>query len=212
MADFLDGRPHLLVVGDDHHVDAGPRPTAPLQASGQRVDPLPQPDHLADGGPGEQHHRRRVDKQVVDRAIEPEPPAVGDHVGLGHAGEGFPDGAPEQFEAGALLGAADAGQEVQAAVQLLGVLPDLVRLDAPAGGHRQAQQPTVRVQAAAVHRRKAVGKIASGRVTLSEQDRPWPHSPQRRRCCGNPRCPLVRCDGDQGHGQPEPPVVWDVLA
>jgi hypothetical protein len=199
LADFRGGGTEVLVIGDDDHVEAAAGPATLAQRGHDRVGTTAQPDHLTQRGPGQQNHRRCLGEQVVYRTIDPNPPAVGDHVGLRHSSEQPAYRSPEQLQARALFGVAYTGENVESAVQLLGVLPYLVRLQAAACGHGQAQQSPARVEPTAVGCRQPVHQIPAGRVALGQQDRPGPDRRQRHRRGGNPWRALVRGYRDQCH-------------
>ena len=176
---------------------------APVRRRTRRVhhrDPVPDPHHVAQAGPRDHHDGVGPGQQVVVAALGPDPAAVGDHVGVGHARQRRADLPPQRVQAGALLGVGYADQHVQAAAQLLRVLPDLPRLQAPARGDGQAEQPAPRVEPAAVGRRQPVDQVAAGRVALGEQHRPGPHRGQGHRGRRYSRRSLVGSDSDQRHG------------
>ena len=65
---------------------------------------------------------------------------------------------PERRQAGALLGVDDPGEHVKAAGELLGVLPELARLQAAARRHREGEQAAAGVKRVAVGGGKAVDR------------------------------------------------------
>ena len=81
-------------------------------------------------------------------------------------------------------------------MQLLHVLPDLLRLHAAAGDDGQAEHPAPRVEVAAAHGREPVHEVAAGRVALGQQNRTRPHSGERQCRCRDTWRSLVGRDSD----------------
>jgi hypothetical protein len=151
--------PELLVVGDDHdaHPEVPPTPALGRRREGDR--PVTEPDHVGHVHLGHEHDRGRLGEQVVERAVGAEPTAVGDYVGLRQRRERLADRAPEQAQPGALLRVGHAGQHIQAAVQFLHVLPDLLRLHAAPGDDGQAEHPAPRIEMPPADRGETVNQI-----------------------------------------------------
>ena len=196
----------LLVLGDYHDADPEATPAPALGRRGERGGAVTQPDHVGDVHPAHQDHRGRLDEQVVERAVRAEPPAVGDHVRLRQRGQRLADRAPEQAQPGALLRVGHAGQHVEAAVQLLHVLPDLLRLHAAPGDDGQAEHSAPGVEVTTAGRGEPVDEVPSGLVALGQQDRARPHSGERQCRCRDTWRSLVGRDSDQRHAHPDPGV------
>ena len=203
---LAEGSTELLVLGDHH--DAYPE-AAPAAALGRRREgggAVTQPDHVGHVHLADQDDRGRLDEQVVERAVRAEPAAVSDDVRLRQRGQRLADRAPEQAQAGALLRVGHAGQHVEAAVQLLHMLPDLLRLHAAPGDHGQAEHSAPGVEVTAAGRGEAVDEVPSGLIALGQQDRARPHSGERQCRCRDTWRSLVGRDSDQRHAHPDPGV------
>ena len=125
--------------------EAAPAPASRRGGDGRR--PVPEPDHVAGVGPGHEQHDARPGR--AGRTAGPSAPSLPQSAITsppGSRGEQLAERTPESAEAGALLGVGHPGEHVKAAVQLLGVLPDLARLQAAARGHREAEQAAARVK------------------------------------------------------------------
>ena len=133
------------------------------------------------------------------RAVRADPAAVGDHVQARKLGQGRTGRSPKQLEPGALLRGDHADQHVEAALQLLRVLEDLVGRQPTAGGDGQAEQPTPGIELPAARGGQAVDQVTAGRVALGKQHRPRPDQGQRQGRGGDPGCSLVGRDRDQAH-------------
>ncbi len=203
---LAERRAELLVVGDDDDTDPEVPPAPALRGRGEGDRAIAEPDHVGDVHLGHEHHRGRLGEQVVERAVGAEPPAVRDHVRLRHGRKRLADRAPEQAQPGALFRVGHPGQHVEAAVQLLHVFPDLLRLHAAPGDHGQAEHPAPRVEMAATHGREAVHEVPARRVALGQQDRTRPHSGERQCRCRDTWRSLVGRDSDQRHDHPDPGV------
>ncbi len=107
-------------------------------------------------------------EEVVIGPVHANPAAVGDHVGLREGRQHRANRPPERLKPGAMFGTGHPGQHVQAAAQLLHVLPHLMRLQAAACGHGQAEQPAPGIEPLAAVARQPVDDVTTCRVTLGE--------------------------------------------
>ena len=169
----------MLVAGDDHDPYPGTGPAPALQGCRHRNGPLAQPDHFTESRPADHDHGRGPGEQIVVRPVHADPAAVSDHVSLRQRREHRANRAPQTLQPGTMLSAGHPGQHIQAAAQFLHVLPHLMRLQAAAGGHRQAEQPAAGVEPLAIAARQAVDEVTAGRITLGEQHWPRPDRGQR---------------------------------
>src|SRR5262249_50300578 len=90
----------------------------------------------------------------------------------------------------------------KATAELLRMFQDLAGRQSPAGGDGEAEQPAAGIELAAAGAGQPVDEIAPGRVALGQQHRPGPHQGQREARRGDPRCSLVRGDGNEPHRWP----------
>ncbi len=123
------------MIRDDQDAEPGAAAGTPVHAQRDGLGAVPQPHHLAQGGPGDQDDGGRAGQQVVVGAVRPETAAVRDHVGLRQPGQHAAHRPPERFQPGSLLRGGHPEQHVQAAAEFLGVGPELGGLQITARGH-----------------------------------------------------------------------------